>query len=91
MTTEEFTEILESGTNEIINDYSGRGMFGETCVGFTAADIREAFGVFADCLSEIEDADERDAFVKCFRYVQTDSMGFDTIFYFPQMRTTEDV
>lgn len=89
MTTAEFTDILEAGTNEIVNDYSGRGMFGERCVGFTAADIREAFGVFADCLAYCEE-DEREDFIKCFRYVQTDSMGFDTIFYFPQMRTTED-
>lgn len=86
MDTREFIEILEQGTNEITEDYSGRGMFGSQCVGFTAPDIREAFSVFADCLAACED-DQRENFIQCFRNVHTDSMGFDTIFYFPQMRT----
>lgn len=63
-------------------DYSGRGMYGATCFGITGN--LWLFGKFllalSDCLDDVEVMDD------LMDRVCTDSMGHDTIFYFPGLK-----
>lgn len=74
-------------------DYSGRGMFGRTCVGYVTSDgdgvapvmftLGYAMGtLYADVPGdgEVEDG---------FHNARTDSMGLDMIVYWPELDTTE--
>jgi len=59
-------------------DYSGRGMYGKTCIGFTMpGDGALLLGM---ALMAVLDEDEA---TEMARMLRTDSMGRDTIFYFP--------
>jgi hypothetical protein len=60
-------------------DYSARGMYGASCFGIIG-DLR-LYGNFILALSiYVDDIDEMTDLVN---RVRTDSMGHDTIFYFP--------
>ena len=61
---------------EIYQDYSGRGMYGETCFGFYGRlDMSDANDI-------ITTAFEYDAF-NMLKAVCVDDLGRDTIYYFP--------
>ena len=93
--------IAEAGEHNLVrfrNDYSGRGMYGKTCVGIT--------GPRYDCQSMIAEAissaiidwqmvplgssrEETDLFyrelVNTLNSYRTDSMGLDVILYWPEL------
>ena len=60
-------------------DYSGRGMYGETCLGITGQYLTTI-----DVLEVLERAFDDEGKARDFMHrVNTDSMGRGTIFYFP--------
>lgn len=65
--------------------YSGRGMYGRSCLGVVASNVLE---MFADMLNEVDgSADEDEVLVVAdlMRAAVTDSMGRDTIVYWPNI------
>lgn len=81
------SEIIERFCNEMgydfINDYSGRGMGGRTCVGIVCC---EAHTEVLMRLVEYIVTDETytgDNIVDEIGVPRTDSLGMDTILYFP--------
>lgn len=65
------------GDARIEEDYSGRGMYGESCVGFVGSD-RDA-AMFWLTLGQTDG----DLARRLVRKMQTDSLGRSTIYYFP--------
>ena len=78
-----------------VRSYSGRGMFGKECLGVTTHSQSE---LVADVMSAIidhvmdEPDGDRDAgdAAEAFRNMRTDSMGRDTIVYFPNVCHVKD-
>lgn len=69
----------EDGNVSWSTDYSGRGMYGDNCVGVVLSGD-SAFASLVICVVEAMGADwAYDLFSK----VRTDSMGYSTIYYFP--------
>lgn len=89
--------IVAEDDDTIIKHYSGRGMYGETCVGFvTNNPIRDITNL---CLNVNEEAEhyfkaESDEFIDMVRKVlpsaKTDSMGLKTVVYFPNVSLPND-
>lgn len=79
----------DSGEVEFYNGYSGRGMYGEQCVGIT--------GSFSDCMlviaelikAEREESGFNDMVDQLLDFKQ-DSMGRDVILYWPDLEKAED-
>lgn len=75
--------------------YSGRGMFGRECVGITCTDpfevICKLLGHFSNEAIEAERNSEEETdelvlyhyLLSHFEHIQSDTMGFDKIVYFP--------
>lgn len=83
-------DLLYDAGLEVREDYSGRGMYGKTCVGFVVENGAELRTV-AELVGNEEDEYTRAELVILFRQARTDSMGRDsTIVYFPRVRL-EDV
>ena len=71
-------------------DYSGRGMFGEKCFGFVVETPEAAIAeIQADINGIYEPEELRQEFSELLQHSRRDSMGFDTILYFPGYQTTE--
>ena len=75
MTTQEKITVIEQVASEIggqmYEDYSGRGMYGQTCIGITCADPQ-------GCIEE--------AAARGLRGSRTDNMGKEYIVYWPSVR-----
>jgi hypothetical protein len=69
-----FREMLEGAGFEV-SSYSGRGMYGRQCPSVTASSWQEFVSLL---LQATEDVDT-DLISLC----HTDSMGYDTVFYWP--------
>ncbi|MBF6332459.1 hypothetical protein [Nocardia transvalensis] len=71
-------------------NYSGRGMFGATCVGVVVERSGHA-GLFVMALAEaLADANDTSAFeeaAELFANQREDAMGLDTIVYWPNLTT----
>lgn len=86
MTTDEFTQLLERlGYNW--RKYSGRGMMGVECVGVTLEE-ETTLKFTANVVVGASD-DEREYLSDIFGRAKTDSMGYNTIIYFPTMKFTD--
>lgn len=70
--------------------YSGRGMFGKTCLGVEAPNLEQFFYVLVDCLVEMNDQRCRKDIAECISGIKTDSMGKDIIVYFPSIEYFQD-
>lgn len=84
---ETFKELADFGNFRLRSDYSGRAMYGQTCIGLTGttADLVR-FVVYArDVLNDTEMTFAGDA-VDLLSAVASDSMGHDKIFYWPALR-----
>jgi hypothetical protein len=86
-------EVLSSHSNEleVRNSYSGRGMYDNICIGFvTDASIPYLCMGIGAILADMYEADELvdvdgDMFEWFDLKTATDSMGFSTIVYFPNL------
>lgn len=87
MTTERFIEIIEDAGYET-RSYSGRGMYGNECVGIDLQDsVSMQFA--AEVVASVEGEDEREELVSIFRDARTDFLGLGTIVYFPKMNLSK--
>jgi hypothetical protein len=69
---------------EDIRSYSGRGMYGEECLGIVFNDSRDAYGFFVELAAEDYDTAELLA-----RKAREDSMGTSVIVYFPGVQVDD--
>jgi hypothetical protein len=90
----------EAGVDEdqVRWDYSGRGMYGRTCFGFTGNQrnlVAFALGLGYESRAQEDDPSEEVEFtqgdaISFLAAVRTDSMGLDTIFYFPGVEVEQE-
>lgn len=71
--------ILES-TVDGVRSYSGRGMYGRSCLGVDTDDLGD---LFAAVLEEVEGEEDTQDVQLAFKSMCTDAMGLGTIVYFP--------
>ena len=76
--------------------YSGRGMYGKSCLGFETTRyqnsiqaVAEIIGNLADTCMYDDDLELQD-FIEMFSDVQSDSMGLGMIIYFPEISWDQD-
>lgn len=86
MDAAEFKSILENNDCNV-RSYSGRGMYGKECIGFTVDQDTNLLGLVAEIVASVSDLDEsvQDGLVTAFNRVRTDNMGLGTIVYFPSI------
>jgi hypothetical protein len=77
MTLQELFESMQLVTQA----YSGNGMFGKECLGVVCDGNMGMF--ISDVIAAIEDQKDTIDLQKSFRGMKIDSMGEDTILYFP--------
>jgi hypothetical protein len=90
---------VASNLKEIIDQdfetysYSGRAMYGDRCLAFNISRDANPMGVVvqivADFVSLFGDA-ELDELVSVFEQSRTDSMGLDSVLYFPAIKWLEE-
>lgn len=82
-----FEELTDYGAYNLRSDYSGRGMYGQECIGLTGT--TEDLVLFVlharDVLNDAEMTFAGDA-ADLLAAVASDSMGHDKIFYWPALR-----
>lgn len=71
---------------QIYYDYSGRGMYGEECFGLTCDNP----GQYATFLLVMAQFGEQELAEQLAEATRTDSMGFQTIYYFPGWQIAEE-
>lgn len=89
----DFLAIADSLHNpgEVHLGYEGRGMYGKSCPGIVmGSDLMELGAVIAAHLTEWEEdegerSEKLDLAIKIARNARTDSMGYSTIVYFPNL------
>jgi hypothetical protein len=88
ITTYDLEDIADYVQGETRTDYTGRGMYPNTCIGITTSDpykvgyaIAATFGI--DTLSTDDDVDRIATGERLAGAITVDSMGNDTIVYFP--------
>jgi len=85
-------EILRNA-DMMPRSYSGRGMYGSTCLAVTGEDAGKVLGRLMGALLNVGEklsAMERQELARALRSVKWDSLGFDTIVYFPNLRFTRE-
>lgn len=75
--TDAYAEITRSGDVELRTDYSGRGMYGDTCIAYVCDDPVALGAAIAQVLTRdgMEDA------IRDFLPSRQDSMGLSTVLY----------
>lgn len=76
---------------DLSSDYSGRGMFGDECIGLTG-DVRDLM-LFIARISTWHDVDddERDALLEHLAdNARSDNMGQSMIFYWPHVKVSAE-
>ena len=96
LSAEEVSDLRERHDEKLVIRYSGRGMFGATCVGYVGDDlILFAFDLALataglDRDDPIMPSDLRDE-LEHIGAPYSDSMGMDTIWYWTRVTVAEDV
>ena len=80
---EDHTSFLDGEGSSVRTDYSGRGMYGAECIGIVGSHAVAALFIVA--LADATDYDHVELLAELVQRNgwQTDSMGLDTIHYFP--------
>jgi len=68
--------------------YSGRGMYGESCLGVEIGGDKELGRIISALILGVEDC-SRDAVAAAVKNLRTDSMGPGTVVYFPGVKYYE--
>lgn len=87
-----FSQILINAIHDAgyePRSYSGRGMYGRSCVGVTVDRGTSAFNLAAEIIASSADPVEM-ADSLCKLNVSQDSMGLDSIIYFPNVPWVEE-
>lgn len=90
MDAKKLIQALEQAGYDV-RDYSGRRMFGDRCVGVVVergtSEFRLAAELAIELISLHEDGEAQDVLEELARLeVRGDSMGHDSIIYFPEVR-----
>ena len=88
---EDFIEVIKQDHD--VYSYSGRSMFGKKCLAFTISKEDSEAGVVADIMSSFAEDFEADKLIDIsnfFHGSKTDSMGHDTVMYFPSIEWQEE-
>lgn len=84
-------ELLENtGGDFEMREYSGRGMYGDKCLGLVGSIGRIVGDIVEACLSEDIPTESREYIADAVRGMRTDSMGRDSVVYFPSVAYAED-
>ena len=81
--------IDETGTCTMSTDYSGRSMYGATCVSITGTrtgcmqTIASSIKIASQVALETDEFGEFDVFVDAIMNFMTDRMGYDDVVYWP--------
>jgi len=86
ITMTQAAKIASKSNSKIYDGYSGRGMYGEQCVGFTV-EGRNYASLTAAIVRSLDD-DMADAMLG---RLTTDSLGLGTIVYFPGFTIAKEV
>jgi hypothetical protein len=78
-------ELAQEVSGDVRTDYSGRGMYGKTCVGIVVDDV-DLLELGAAIAETIEDEELRKALISGSR---TDSMGYSTIVYWSRVTCSD--
>lgn len=81
-----FTTAVDAAGVEHYEDYSGRGMYGDTCPGVTFS----SSGDLADFYIELADITDSDTAKSLARSERQDSMGLNGIAYWPGLKLTDE-
>jgi hypothetical protein len=88
-------DAAELDESALHTNYSGRGMYGDTCFG-VVGNVR-TYGRFLIALmesdaydAELLAAERLELATELASRVRTDGMGLDTIFYFPGIQLTDE-
>lgn len=82
---------------EVLTNYSGRGMYGAECLAIVVRNAATDAQSLGDILNAIYfmglemdiDEDDTDAITAILRSAQTDSLGTNTVIYFPAAQTKD--
>jgi hypothetical protein len=79
-------DFCDQNGYEFREDYSGRGMYGKSCIGFVTEESAFRFGI---SLGEYLTDQGEECLFRSFvdASVKEDSMGLDTIIYFPYINS----
>jgi hypothetical protein len=78
-------EFAEEGGLDFRGSYSGRCMYGKTCVGVVAGDLSSFLSFFAFLVRCLDDDND----IEKIANVRQDSMGRQTIYYWPSIESEE--
>lgn len=86
---EKIKEFCEEKGDRFYEDYSGRCMYGRTCVGVVTED--SAISLTLDLLVYLVE-NEMDLYEakELLQFARTDRMGYDTIVYFPRINSESE-
>lgn len=73
-----------------VRSYSGRGMYGESCVGVSVDNLGEFIQVVASATLIASENDDEDGFVQALGRMNSDSLGRGSIYYWPGVDWTAD-
>lgn len=79
--SENLIKIIAEHAN-IHNNYSGRGMLGEVCFGFSTDNPEAIIGLIQ--LNLINQLDLQQEFAQMLQNLRRDTLGFSYILYFPK-------
>ena len=84
-TKDKLTQIMQR--NNLIEPYSGRGMYGKECFATICNGMQDflevLFEIYDDC--QVEEINKREVQV-LLSHVLTDSLGLDTVYYWPSLK-----
>jgi hypothetical protein len=88
ITYKELEEVIEESNADVtVQRYSGRGMFGRECLGFSTDD---PIAVTAEIVGGLADEDLRDRVITAFQNTRTDNLGLSIILYFPNIHPPKE-
>lgn len=85
---ETITDAIESDTYGQVRTYSGRGMYGESCLGIVTSDTARCFMALAVAL--VNNGEQEILALLTASPSREDSLGKDGIVYFPRLTVEDD-
>lgn len=89
----ELLDVISIVTDEenIVTDYSGRGMYGEQCLGIVTSNSMELIASILEEINFQKDSKSLiDEFSQMIRNCKIDNMGYNYILYFPYFTVDGD-
>lgn len=88
---EDFIYVIKQDHD--VYSYSGHGMFGKKCLAFTISREDSEAGCIADIMANFAENFNADSLIdiaNLFHSTKMDSMGHDTVLYFPSIEWQEE-